>query len=212
MMNLPLKLREKNERKEEKVLLSRIRELPEVITSMIYQYMTGKAKFICNKKYDYLERKVKDDSKKNYVFWIYLNTFFNKIEKKQLLRFLYEIILPNHISVIDRIWYHSTEFDTYYTGKDLLILWEEKDEVDVGFFGKTKEGFNNHIKVRIIDAIYHYIIRSIDVYTYHKKMHMRNKYDNSIYTNTLDYHLIFDNIDNVFRLCKSIEILSFESK
>lgn len=205
-MILPLKLREKNEIKEEKVLLSRIRELPEVIISSVYQYMTGKAKFICNKKYDYLERNVKHDSKKKFVFWKSLNTFFDKIEKKQLLRYLYEIIFPNHTSVIDRIWYHSKENDKYYTGKDLLILWEE-DTIDIGYYGETREGFNNHIKVRIIDAIYHYIIRSFDVYTYYKKMHMCNKY-----TNTLDYHLIFDNIDNIFRLCKSIEILSFENK
>lgn len=210
-MQLPLKLREKKERKEEKQLLSQIRELPEVIICFIYEYMTGKAKFICNKKYEYLEKNVKDDSKNKFVFWKYLNTFFDKIEKKQVLRYLYEVIIPNHISIIDRIWYHSKENDNYYTGKDLLILWE-KDKIDIGYYGEIRDGVNNHIKVRIVDAIYYYILRSIEVYTSYKKMHMCNKYENSVYTNTLDYRDIYHKIDKVFRLCKSIEILSFENK
>ena len=61
---------------QEKQLLQKIRGLPEVLVCFIYEYMTGKAKIICNKKYDYLERNVKNDSKNKYIFWKCLNMVF----------------------------------------------------------------------------------------------------------------------------------------
>ena len=51
-------------------LLKNIQGLSNELIFHIYEYMTGKAKFICNKKYEYLERNVKDDYKNKYVYFI----------------------------------------------------------------------------------------------------------------------------------------------
>jgi hypothetical protein len=91
----------------EKQLLKKIQtNLSSPLIFIIYQYMTGKAKFICNKKYEYLERNVKDDAKKKYIFWKSLNMVFEPLSKENMIKYLRNIILPNHSTIVDRIWYH----------------------------------------------------------------------------------------------------------
>lgn len=187
----------------EKQLLKKIQALSSPLIFLIYEYMTGKAKFVCNKKYEYLEKNVKDDYKKKYVFWKSLNTVFEPLSKKNILRHLHEVILPNHSTVIDRIWYHSKETDHYYTGKDLLDLWE-KDAVDIHYYGESRTAFDNHMKVRMIDAIYYYILQSITNFATYKKIHLNHPL--YVDSDILDCSELFLKIDRIHRLCRSIEL------
>ena len=164
--------------------------------------MTGKAKFICNKKFEYLERNVKDDYKKKYVFWKSLNMVFEPLSKENILTYLRNIILPNHSTMIDRIWYHSKQNEEYYTGEDLLDLWE-KNTVDIGYYGECRKAFDNHMKVRIIDAIYYYILQSIANFATYKKIHITHPL--YVDSDILDCSELFLKIDKIHRLCKSIE-------
>lgn len=185
---------------EERQLLKNIQGLPNELIFHIYKYMTGKAKYICNKKYEYLERNVKDDYKKKYVFWKSLNTVFEPVSKENILKYLRDVILPNHSTVIDRIWYHSLETDHYYTGEELLDLWEKN-------ILYKQIGFDNYMKVRIIDAIYYYILQCIANFATYKKIHLNHPL--YVDSDILDCSKHFLKMDKIHRLCKSFEILSF---
>lgn len=189
-------------------LLKNIQHLSNELIFHIYEYMTGKAKFICNKKYEYLERNVKDDYKKKYVFWKSLNTVFDPISKEKMIKYLRSIIIPQHPAIVDRIWYHSKIDDSYYTSEDLLDLWE-KDAVDVAYYGDSRTAFNTHMKLRIVDAIYYYILHNITNFETNKKVHMVHPlYADSTF---LDCREFFLKMDRIHRLCKSIEILSLKN-
>ena len=198
------KIIEKKERKQEMKILLKIQNLPNDIIYIIYEYMTGNAKFICNHKYKFLETHIKNDSKKGFIFWKMLQNIFEPIEKEKIFDYLCNVILPSHNSIIDRIWYHSIETDKYYTGMDLLLLWKN-DNVDINDNYSNKKAMNNNIKNRITDAIYYYILRKIDVYESHKKVCFHHLY----YYNSdiLDYSGIFKDMDNIHRLCKSLFML-----
>ena len=171
--------------------------------------MTGKAKFICNKKFEYLERNVKDDSINKYVFWKSLNTVFEPLSKEKMIKYLRTIILPNHSTVIDRIWYHSKENDQYFTGEDLLDLWE-RNAVDIVYYGIYRTAFDNNMKVRIIDAIYYYILQRIANFATYKKIHIIHPL--YVDSDMLDCCETFLKMDRIHRLCKSIELLSLKNK
>ena len=189
----------------EKHILKKIQSLTNELIFHIYEYMTGKAKFICNKKFEYLEINVKDDSKKKYVFWKSLNMMFEPLSKEKMIKYLRNIILPNHPTVIDRIWYHSKENDQYFTGEDLLNLWE-RNTVDTVYYGIYRTAFDNHMKVRIIDAIYYYILQSITNFATYKKIHLNHPL--YVDSDMLDCSELFLKMDRIHRLCKSVEILS----
>lgn len=191
----------------EKQILQKVQCLSNELIFHIYEYMTGKAKFICNKKYEYLERNIKDDYKKKYVFWKSLNLVFEPMTKENIIHYLRDVILPNHPAVINRMWYHSKENDNYYTGEDLLNVWE-KNAVDIIYYGDSRTAFNNHIKMRVIDAIYYYILHNITNFSTSKKIHIIHPL--YVDSDILDCREIFHTNDKIHRLCKSIELLSFE--
>lgn len=187
----------------EKQLLIKIQNnLSSPLIFIIYEYMTGKAKFICNKKYEYLERNVKNDYKKKYVFWKSLNMMFEPLSKENILTYLRNIIIPNHSTIMDRIWYNSKENDQYYTGEDLLDLWQ-RNTVDIGYYGENRNAFDNHMKVRIIDAIYYYILQSITNFATYKKIHITHPL--YVDSDILDCSELFLKMDRIHRLCKSVE-------
>jgi hypothetical protein len=197
----------KSEYNREKLLLKKIECLSSDLIFHIYEYMTGKAKFVCNKKYEYLEKNIKDDCKKKYVFWKSLNMCFELLTKEKIITYLRNIIIPNHPTVIDRIWYHSLVNDEYYTGKYLLDLWE-KDAVNILYYTETITAFNNRMRMRVIDAIYYYILQSITNFATYKKIHLNHPL--YVDSDILHYGEIFLKMDRIHRLCRSIELQSFE--
>lgn len=198
------KIMEKKERKQETKILLKIQNLSKDIICIIYEYMTGNAKFICNNKYKFLYTHIKNDWKRGFIFWKKLQNVFELIEKEKLFDYICNIILPSHNTILDRIWYNSKVNDEYYTGMDLLLLWKN-DNLDVNYYGSDRKAINNHIKSRIIDAIYYYILRHFDNYESHKKICFKHLY---YYNSTiLDYSSIFKDTDKIHRLCKSLFML-----
>jgi len=195
---------EKNERKQEMKLLLKIQDLSKDIIYIIYEYMTGNAKFICNYKYKFLETHIKNDSKKGFIFWKMLQNIFEPVEKEKLFDYLCNILFPSHNTIIETIWYNSKIHDEYYTGMDLLLLWKN-DKLDMDYYVNNRKAIDNRIKIRIVDAIYYYILRFIDNYEIHKKVcfHHLYNYNSSI----SDYSSIFKDTDKMHRLCKSLFML-----
>jgi hypothetical protein len=150
---------------------------------------------------------VKDDYKKKYVFWKSLNMMFEPLPKEKMITYLRNIIIPNHSPIIDRIWYHSKENDQYFTGEDLLDLWE-KTAIDIEYYGIHRTPFDNHMKVRIIDAIYYYILQSITNFTTYKQIHVIHPL--YVDSDILDCSELFLKMDRIHRLCKSVELLSLK--
>ena len=103
----------------------------------------------------------------------------------------------------------SKENEHYYTGEDLLDLWE-KNTVDIGYYGENRTAFDNHMKVRIIDAIYYYILQSITNFATYKKIHIIHPL--YVDSDILDCSELFLKMDRIHRLCKSIELLSLCSE
>jgi hypothetical protein len=189
-----IKMQEKNIRRQEKKMMMNIQKLPKVLVCHIYDYLSYEMKFYYNPKYEFLEKNVKNDCRKSFVFWKQLRDIFEPLNKKQLLQLLYKNINKNYPYVIDRLWYHSHCGDSYYTGYKLLELWEI-DKLDIP--NKNLPAIDHTIKFRIIDAIYFYIIRSVEMYDTNKKKWIR---DNKIIVNPI----VFQNINSSIRLYKSI--------
>jgi len=192
--NNKIKMREKNVRKQEKKLLMNIQELPKVLVCYIYDYLTYEMKFHYNHKYEFLEKNVKNDCRKSYIFWKQLRDTLEPLNKKQLVQLLYKNINKKYPYIIDRIWYNSLCGDNYYTGYKLLELWKI-DKIDI--YNKNLPAIDTTIKFRIIDAIYFYIIRSIEMYDINKKKWIQ---DNKIIIDPI----VFQNINSSIRLYKSI--------
>jgi hypothetical protein len=133
-----------------------------------------------------------------------LQNIFEPIEKEKLFDYLCNILFPSHNTIMDTIWYNSKIHDDYYTGMDLLLLWKNNN-LDMDYYVTNRKAIDNRIKIRIIDAIYYYILRKIDVYDSHKKVCFHHLY----YYNSdiLDYSGIFKDMDNIHRLCKSLFML-----
>jgi len=192
--NNKIKIQEKKVRKQEKKILMNIQNLPKVLVCYIYDYLSYEMKFHYNHKYDFLEKNVKDDCRKSFAFWKQLRDTLEPLNKKQLVQLLYESINKKYPYVIDRIWYHSLCGDNYYTGYKLLELWTI-DKLDI--HNKNIPAIDYNIKIRIIDAIYFSIIRSVEIYDKNKKKWMR---DNK----TIIDPIVFENIHSSLRLYKSI--------
>ena len=113
----------KQEIAQEKETLQRISELPDDLIRIIYQYMSGNAKLLCNYKYDYLEKIMNNYPKITHL------KFIRNLPKQELLNFLYKGILrkyPEIIESMDNEYYYDSETQDFITvnGYHLLNLWE----------------------------------------------------------------------------------------
>ena len=171
-----------------------IQKLPKVLVCHIYDYLSYEMKFHYNPKYEFLEKNVKNDCRKSFVFWKQLRDTLEPLNKKQLVQLLYENINKNYPYVIDRVWYNSLCGDNYYTGYKLLELWAI-DKLDIP--NKNLPAIDYTIKFRMIDAIYFSIIRSVEIYDTNKKKWIQ---DNNIIINPL----VFQDINSSVRIYKSI--------
>jgi hypothetical protein len=187
-----------NENENEKILLLKIQELAPELICLIYNYLTGRPKFLCNKKYNFLESVIKGDCYKEYTFWNYLKSIFDPMTKNQILYYLKNGYMKYHPFIIDKIWLFSRDTNKYYDKENLIKLWSG-EIIDPIFEKENKNSVNYLLKTRIIDAIYYYFLRSIEIYE--KKMYLDLQLN---LTAKLNYQLIFQNMDKLFYLYKSI--------
>jgi hypothetical protein len=186
-----------NEIEKEFNLLLQIQNLSVDILNIIYNYMTGNAKFICNRKYDFLEKKIIKSN--NYLeFWNLLKFIFEKMEKIKLINYITKIIIPSYPLIVNKIWYYSKENNKFFSGINLILLWKNNN-IDILYYCNNRTSFDNNIIVRFIDAIYYYVFRSIQVFLNKKKISINKEYSN--YNECLS---IFNNIDKIHSLYKSI--------
>jgi hypothetical protein len=193
----PLKLIEKENRKEIK-LLEKIRNfLPSEIICIIYNFMCGNAKFQYNKKYEFLKEKMQYDIKNQFVFYKSIQEKFELLDKIKICNYINTIIIPNHPLIIKKLWYISIENTVHCKGMNLLNRWNQhvlgnensKDDIEI----------NNIMKKRFSNAIYYYIIRSLEIYENMKK---RNCYS------FLDASHMFIKMDKIYYLFQSLSLLS----
>lgn len=118
---------EENEIINEKILLKNIKELlPCELINIIYQYLHGKSKFICYKKFDFIEIKIKNDFYKGYPFCNFIKSIIEPMDKPQLIKFITIGPIHQYPSIIERIWYLSTDTNIFYKGQNLIDLWSKK--------------------------------------------------------------------------------------
>lgn len=197
---MSLKVIEKEKRKET-LLLEKIRNLlPNEIICIIYEYMSGTAKFQYNKKCEYLKEKIQGDVKNHFAFYKSLQNIFEteNVCKIKLWNYINTIIIPNHSLIIKNLWYISKESENHYKGMDLLNRWNQ-DILDIRYYQDSRKVINDIIKKRFSDGIYYYIRRSVEVYETMKK---RGEYS------FLDASNMFIKMDKIHRLVQSFSLLS----
>jgi hypothetical protein len=197
---MSLKVIEKEKRKET-VLLEKIQNLlPNEIICIIYDYMSGNAKFQYNKKYEFIKEKIQFDVKNHFAFYKSLQNIFETENacKIKLWNYINTIIIPNHSLIIKNLWYISKESENHYKGMDLLNRWNQ-DILDIKYYQDSRKVINNIIKKRFSDGIYYYIRRSVEVYETMKK---KDNYSFSDASN------MFIKMDKIHRLVQSFSLLS----
>ena len=168
-------------------LLQKITTLSPELINIIYQYLNGKGKFICHRKYDFLQRHVNKDYYNGYPFWNYIRQIIDPMSKQQLIKFITNTIVDKYPCIIEKFWYHARDTDKQYHGQKLLDLWCE-NELDNYITLK--------IKVMIVHLIYNYIICNI------------HKFETEKNNNNKNGNKIFIIIEKTFKLYKSLQYIS----
>jgi hypothetical protein len=195
----------------ENCLLVKIRKLPDELIKKVYDYMTGKAKFICNKKYNLLEQIIKGDCNKGYTFYIYLKTLVESMTKLQLLSFIKKGSIQFHPFIIDKIWYLSKKTGKFYDKHNLINIWENEDKEEYklreDIYKEDILSIDFNIKCRLIDAIYFYFLRMINRYEKNMGILIELDLNNYILNYNLNYNYILKKLDSIFYLYKSFELI-----
>lgn len=196
---------------QETKLLNKISDLSIDLIRIIYGYMSGNGKLICNYKYDYLEKKL-DLSK--------IIDIIEKLSKTEILDFLYKGILRKYpTEIIEYIHYlrYSLELDDFVnvSGYHLIDLWQTNlldYDFDENNYISYHENANkdlkilNHIKFDIIHEIYSYLRDILCSYRRNKAKALYKK-NWSQTGNTL-----FLKLDKAFYLYKCVENLDHLKK
>jgi hypothetical protein len=214
MVSIKHNLDQKNEKNkfknilQETYLLRNIRILlPTELIYLVYSYVCGFSKLIYNVKYNYLELNLRDDCHKNYIVWNCLSKTLNALTKNQLIIFIYNNnsnIISNQY-ICSKIWYFSIITNKYYDRINLLNLWSGK-ETNENFEKEDLKSVDYMVKTRIIDAIYHYLLRSIKIYKSQKKLYKELDYPKrKIYNKNL-----FNEINQASYIYKSIYYINYK--
>jgi len=192
--------------KNEKMLLKKIDNLPDILINKIYDFMSGKPKFICNKKYDILTNIIKDDCYRGYKFWHLLTAVFEPMTSKQLYTFVQ--CKSNNFKdfVVNRIWYFSRETGKFYENYNLFELWYEGNNQQ-----EDNKSIDTMVRCRIKDAIYHYFILKIKFYEKNYNFCLNINFDDNKNKTCINSNC-FLVLDKIFYLYKSIEYLYLKKK
>jgi hypothetical protein len=186
---------------KETKLLKKLQDLPSDLIRNIYNYMCGKAKLICNYKFEYLEKIINR-------FGLYDKlTIIEKLSKKQLLDLVYKGVLqkyPDIIETVDKYCYClETEEHINVNGIILFNLWEKNSLINNfdNVSNEEHESIDWSIKFNTKHAIAYYIKSVVKLYSSNKSKTLLQK--NVI----LNGNTLFLNLDKVFYLYKCLENL-----
>jgi hypothetical protein len=183
--------------KKEIQLLEMIIKLPNELIRIIFSYMSGNAKLLCNYKFDYLDK--------------YKYKYFDfHLSKSELLNMIHKGCLRKYPDLIEKCveYYFCEDIQQFaeVKGLRLIHLWETNKLLVSydGTFPNTEENIlkiNQSILHSIQDAIYNYIKNVISLYQ-DAKIKVFTKKNGTLPGNTL-----FLDLDRVFYLYKSLENL-----
>ena len=163
--------------KEREVLL-RIQELAPELIRLIYEYMSGNAKLVCNPKLDSLCNVI--TSNKQFVFIEHLRNLLDGATKKSVLDFIFLGPIRHHPDIIDAVAFHGyysllTQSFVTVKGYHLLHLWES-DRLEYNFLSRRYVETNTHItgyiKRILAYSIYNYIVSSVRKYDTKKDIYL----------------------------------------
>jgi len=190
---------------QEKETLKKISNLPPELIRIIYQYMSGNAKLLCNYKYDYLEKYMnRYPTQKNI-------DFMRNLSKQEVLNFLYKGVLRKYPEIIESMEneYHydlATQDFTTVDGYNLLNLWEN-NRLAYDFESRTYVADHPDIQIDMIikdettHAIYHFLEHSVNMYMTNKRKALLRK------TWTISGNALFLKLDKAFYLFKCLNDL-----
>lgn len=187
--------------KEEKLLKKIQKILPDEIIRIIYNFMAGNAKLICNFKFEYLE--------KTHGFSFY-NTLdiIEKLSKKNLLDVIHKGFLRNYSDIIESIndFYFCLDVQKYKNviGTRLFHLWENNQLVK-NYELREEEMISQidwSIKYFTKNAVHNFITNIIKLFR-RNKSRMNSQKNWSQTENSL-----FLDIDKVFYIYKCLENLT----
>lgn len=182
-------------------LLQKIQEFPPELIRMIYSYMSGNAKLICNFKFDFLEKMYN-----KYDIYCTL-TIIEELSKKECLDLIRKGVLHKFSDIIDSVdgFYHCLDNHEcgYVNGHRLFNLWETNrlQPVSINPISIQEDYKDWNIKYNMLSVIQNYITHIIE--SFNKNKARINSQKNWIITeNTL-----FLNLDKAFYLFKCFEKL-----
>ena len=190
---------------QENQCLKRIQALSPELIRIIYEYMSGNAKWKCNKKLDTLFSKVN----------IRLQEKLYSLTKKQILDFIFIGPIRNHSEIVSMIRYCSYYSSITYThgmvkGYHLLQLWES-DRLKYDFISSTyvrSPNIDMEMKYLVSRAVYRYIQRKI---AHFRKKKQKQDLNLNLYLNSDSDRDTLLEIDRIFYLYSAIRFLSSSS-
>jgi len=189
---------------QEKLLLEKINLLLSCdVVNIIYGYLNGKAKFICHRKFEFLETNVKQDFYKGYHYWNYIKNRIDSMSNTQFMAFILKGPIQNYPSIVQRVWYLSNDTSILYYGQHLIDLWSKQKE-DRNFNLECYSCVEYNVRVRIIESIYNYMLRNIN--KFEKEKMIQNIYFLNNYNKNNEK--TFTLIENTFKLYKSLEYMN----
>jgi hypothetical protein len=209
MVSVKHNLIQKQEKKEFKEILHEIYLLRNIRTILpieliiiIYNYMTGYPKLLFNIKYNFLELNIKKDYHKNFKVWKSLSNTINSFSKNQLIAFIFNNFIKDNNYIYSKIWYFSKFTNKYYDKIKLLNLWAGK-ETNENFEKENLKYVNSMVKMRIIDAVYSYLLLTIKKYE-----RLKDKYWTfAINQRKIHFTNIINLINNAFYIYKSLDYI-----
>lgn len=191
---------------QEIYLLRNIRNLlPSELIYLIYSYMSGLPKLLFNVKYNYLELNLNNDCHNNYKVWNSLKNIINAFSKNQLINFVFNSNIISNEYICTKIWYFSKHTNKFYDRIHLLNLWSGK-ETNESFDKEDLNSVDYMVKTRIIDAIYNYLLRTIQIYKGQKNLYL--KFDCKKIK--MVEKKLFKHIDQAFYIYKSFEYINIK--
>lgn len=170
---------QKEEKKKEMVVLTKVKQLPTELIRIIYDYMSGNAKLVCNYKLNYI---------RNYSVLSAI-IYIEQLSKPDILHLIHKGILQKYPNIIENIndYFYNEEMNAYIIseGFSLIDLWEKNQLTP----NTNVDEIDQSIKFDIRCSIMKYLYDFIQLY---KK-------------SSFPEHTLFLELDKVCYLCKCLE-------
>jgi hypothetical protein len=192
------KKKEEEDKKKEIQFLEKVNKMPTELIRIIFSFMSGKAKLVCNYKFDYLDR---------HGAYI-LEDFINDLPKKDILELIHNGILRKYPDIIEKFqeqfYCRDIQQFTNVQGKRLIQLWET-DNLIYDISGNIIDPEENAVKIdrwtkhTISESIGRYICETKELYRLEKNKPITHK------QHTFSGNTLFLDLDKAFYLYRCLE-------